>query len=77
MNKLVPLYCTLCAEQLHLVEYDYGEANLECGQGHRWWYSPVELTRGNFLVFAEMGFQCDMGEPIAMATEVAETMSTQ
>lgn len=58
------LYCTLCGQELHVIEHDLAEANLACKNGHRWWYSPVELDKGNFLVIADvLSFQCDMGAP--------------
>jgi hypothetical protein len=71
------LYCTLCGEPLAVLDYDTGEGNFICSQGHKWWYSPVELVKGNFLVFSagDIGFQCDSGYPHEEAQQMARMLS--
>ena len=60
------LYCTLCGKPLRVLEIDCAEANLICPAGHKWWYSPVALDKGDIIAVAvELGFQCDIGQPIA------------
>lgn len=54
-----PLYCTLCAAPLEVLEViDFSGANLGCPSGHKFFYSPADLEKGNILVIGELSFQC-------------------
>lgn len=53
------LYCTLCGNPLTLLEIEQGEgANLGCEKGHKFYYSPAHLERGDILVIGDLSFQC-------------------
>lgn len=59
-----PLFCTMCAMPLKLLTVEQGEgANLGCEQGHKFYYSPAHLERGDILVIGELSFQCANAGP--------------
>lgn len=60
-----PLYCTICAAPLKVLEVDPPEgANLGCPSGHKFFYSPAHLEKGNILVMGEgLSFQCANDRP--------------
>jgi len=53
------LYCTLCALPLEILVIEPPEGvNLGCANGHKFYYSPAHLEKGNILVIGELSFQC-------------------
>lgn len=59
-----PLYCTLCALPLEILVIEPPEGvNLGCANGHKFYYSPAHLEKGDILVIGELSFQCANGSP--------------
>lgn len=61
------LYCTICAQPLEIADLEQGEGvTLACSGGHRFFYSPAHLERGDVLVIGEgLAFQCANDGPFA------------
>lgn len=60
----VNLFCTLCGDKLTLIDIEQGEgANLGCPKGHKFYYSPAHIEKGDILVIGDVSFQCANEEP--------------
>ena len=64
MRMTTTLYCTLCGNRLSLMGMDEDSgANLECENGHKFYYSPAYLEKGDILVIGDVSFQCANDAP--------------